>query len=120
MREHVSRRRFDVLISDLNLPDGDGIDLLREAKHKQQLKAIRADGRGIIGRPECGALWRGSIITSRSRWDFRPLRVAISKKKLIRRIANPGNLRGVRVSLPPSRQPDLRAELRRCAVHRDG
>ncbi len=45
MHEHVSRRRFDVLISDLNLPDGDGIDLVREVKQKQQLKAIALTGR---------------------------------------------------------------------------
>jgi CheY-like chemotaxis protein len=36
--------KFDVLISDLNLPDGDGIDLVRNAQ-KQPIKAIALTGR---------------------------------------------------------------------------
>jgi len=44
-RSRLQAMRFDVLISDLNLPDGDGIDLVREAKGAQQLKAIAITGR---------------------------------------------------------------------------
>lgn len=44
-RLRLQEMRFDVLISDLNLPDGDGIDLVREAKQSQQLKAIAITGR---------------------------------------------------------------------------
>ena len=38
--------RFDVLISDIGLPDGDGYDLVREAKRRQPLKAIALSGFG--------------------------------------------------------------------------
>ena len=41
----LQEMRFDVLISDLNLPDGDGIDLVRSAKERQPLKAIALTGR---------------------------------------------------------------------------
>lgn len=44
-RSRLEEMRFDVLISDLNLPDGDGIDLVKEAKRAQQLKAIAITGR---------------------------------------------------------------------------
>ena len=44
-RARLEEMRFDVLISDLNLPDGDGIDLVRDAKRAQQLKAIAITGR---------------------------------------------------------------------------
>lgn len=44
-RARLEEMRFDVLISDLNLPDGDGLDLVREAKQKQTLKAIALTGR---------------------------------------------------------------------------
>jgi PAS domain S-box-containing protein len=38
--------RFDALISDIGLPDGDGYDLVREAKRTQQLGAIALSGFG--------------------------------------------------------------------------
>lgn len=38
--------RFDALISDIGLPDGNGYDLVREAKRKQQLKAVALSGFG--------------------------------------------------------------------------
>jgi DNA-binding response OmpR family regulator len=44
-RSRLKEMRFDILISDLNLPDGDGIDLVREAKQKHPLKAIAVTGR---------------------------------------------------------------------------
>ena len=36
---------FDMVISDLNLPDGDGLDLVREAKQTHKLKTIAVTGR---------------------------------------------------------------------------
>jgi DNA-binding response OmpR family regulator len=33
-RARLKEMSFDMLISDLNLPDGDGLDLVCEAKHK--------------------------------------------------------------------------------------
>ena len=44
-RARLQEMRFDVLISDLNLPDGDGNDLVRELKQTQQIKAIAITGR---------------------------------------------------------------------------
>jgi PAS domain S-box-containing protein len=38
--------RFDALISDIGLPDGDGYDLVREAKRGQPLSAIALSGFG--------------------------------------------------------------------------
>lgn len=77
MHEHVSRRRFDVLIRDLNLPDGDGIDLVREAKHKQQLKAIALTGRASSEERNMG-LTAGFDYYLTKPVDFRQLREAIS------------------------------------------
>jgi DNA-binding response OmpR family regulator len=44
-RSRLKEMRFDILISDLNLPDGDGIELAREAKQTHDLKAIAITGR---------------------------------------------------------------------------
>jgi DNA-binding response OmpR family regulator len=44
-RARLKEMPFDVLISDLNLPDGDGLDLMREAKQTHKLKAIAVTGR---------------------------------------------------------------------------
>lgn len=44
-RTRLQEMRFQILITDLSLPDGDGIDLVREAKEVQQLKAIAITGR---------------------------------------------------------------------------
>ncbi len=45
-RTRLKEMLFDVLISDLSLPDGDGTDFVREAKRQQeQLKAIAVTGR---------------------------------------------------------------------------
>jgi two-component system CheB/CheR fusion protein len=39
--------RFDVLISDIGLPDGDGYGLIRAAKQRQSLKGIALSGFGM-------------------------------------------------------------------------
>ena len=44
-RARLKEMSFDILISDLNLPDGDGLDLVREAKQMHKLKAIAVTGR---------------------------------------------------------------------------
>jgi DNA-binding response OmpR family regulator len=44
-RSLLEKMKFDFLISDLNLPDGDGIALMQEAKEAQALKAIALTGR---------------------------------------------------------------------------
>jgi CheY-like chemotaxis protein len=62
-RGRLKDMRFDVLISDLNLPDGDGIDLVREAKGVQQLTAIAARRT----RSEPRACRRDSTSTSQNR-----------------------------------------------------
>jgi PAS domain S-box-containing protein len=38
---------FDVLISDIGLPDGNGYDLIREAKKRQPLKGVALSGFGM-------------------------------------------------------------------------
>jgi len=44
-RARLKEIPFDIVISDLNLPDGDGLDLVREAKQTHKLKAIAVTGR---------------------------------------------------------------------------
>jgi CheY-like chemotaxis protein len=39
--------QFDVLISDIGLPDGNGHELIREAKKRQPLKGIALSGFGM-------------------------------------------------------------------------
>ncbi len=45
VRARHQEMAFDVLISDLSLPDGDGLDFVREAKQARALKAIALTGR---------------------------------------------------------------------------
>jgi DNA-binding response OmpR family regulator len=44
-RTRLGEMAFGILICDLNLPDGDGIELVREAKKMQPLKAIALTAR---------------------------------------------------------------------------
>jgi two-component system, OmpR family, response regulator len=44
-RARLAEMRFEILISDLNLPDGDGLELVREAKKSHPIKAIALTGR---------------------------------------------------------------------------
>ena len=43
--EALNRSQFQVLLSDLTLPDGDGCDLVQEAKRRQDLKAVALTAR---------------------------------------------------------------------------
>ncbi len=42
--EVAAQRHFDVLISDIGLPDGDGRDLVRKLKQTHQFRAIAISG----------------------------------------------------------------------------
>jgi two-component system response regulator PilR (NtrC family) len=44
-RMRLEEMRFQILITDLNLPDGDGLELVGQAKKIQPLKAIAVTGR---------------------------------------------------------------------------
>ena len=44
-RARLKEMPFDILISDLNLPDGDGLDFVQEAKQEHKLKAIAVTAR---------------------------------------------------------------------------
>src|SRR4051812_14846542 len=44
-QQRLEEMPFDVLISDLTLPDGDGTDLVRFAKERRPIKAIALTGR---------------------------------------------------------------------------
>jgi hypothetical protein len=50
----LEEMNFDVLISDLNLPDGDGVDLVRSAKAKRPIKAIALTGRATPEERDAG------------------------------------------------------------------
>ena len=77
-RLRLQEMRFDVLISDLNLPDGDGIDLVREAKQTQQLTAIAITGRPSDEEREQG-LGAGFDCYLTKPIDFQQLREALKK-----------------------------------------
>ena len=75
-RHHLSKMPFDILISDLNLPDGDGIDFVREAKQTQSLKAIAVTARTSPEEREIG-LQAGFDVYLTKPIDFHALRVAL-------------------------------------------
>src|ERR1700736_40991 len=76
-RARLGEMDFDVLVSDLNLPDGDGIDLIREAKQRCNLKAIAVTGRTGAEERERG-LRAGFDVYLTKPIDFQALRCAIS------------------------------------------
>ena len=43
-RDMISSREFDVLLCDIALPDGNGYDLIAEAKRKRSVKAVAISG----------------------------------------------------------------------------
>src|SRR5689334_15294309 len=75
-RTRLAEMPFDILISDLNLPDGDGIDFVREAKQKQDLKAIALTARATDGEKEIG-LKAGFDFYLTKPIDFHELRCAL-------------------------------------------
>ncbi len=69
--------QIDILISDLNLPDGDGLNLVREAKRKQaDLKAIALTGRDSEEQRDAG-LKAGFDFYLTKPIDFHELRQAL-------------------------------------------
>jgi CheY-like chemotaxis protein len=42
----AQEHEFDLLISDIGLPDGSGIQIIRELKQRRQLKGIAVSGNG--------------------------------------------------------------------------
>ena|SRR5437764_924063 len=81
----LGKMHFDIMIADLNLPDGDGVDLLGEAKLVQPgLKAIAITGRDAEGEQARGlaagfryyftkpvdlAMLRESLVALREEWQ---------------------------------------------------
>ncbi len=81
-RSRLAGMRFDVLISDLNLPDGDGLDLVREAKQKQTLKAIALTGRDSAEDRDLG-FRAGFDCYLTKPIDFHELREALSVRQAV-------------------------------------
>jgi len=75
-RSQLAAMRFDVLVSDLNLPDGDGLDLVAEAKRVQAIKAIAVTGRDAVAERERG-LRAGCDFYLTKPVDFYQLRCAL-------------------------------------------
>jgi DNA-binding response OmpR family regulator len=75
-RRRLKEMPFDILISDLNLPDGDGIDLVREAKKTHALKAIALTGRTSVEERKEG-LEAGFDCYLTKPIDFHELRIAL-------------------------------------------
>ena len=75
-RAHLAEMRFDALVSDLNLPDGDGLDLVAEAKRLQTLKAIAVTARTAAEEQERG-LQAGVDVYLTKPVDFYQLRSAL-------------------------------------------
>ncbi len=44
-REAAANSEFDLVISDIELPDGNGWDLMRELRSRQPIKAVAVSGR---------------------------------------------------------------------------
>lgn len=76
-RTRLGEMQFDVLISDLNLPDGDGLELAREAKQKHPVKMIALTGRATREEREAG-LAGGFDFYLTKPIDFHELRQALS------------------------------------------
>jgi DNA-binding response OmpR family regulator len=76
-RARLEEMSFEILLSDLNLPDGDGLELVREAKKVQKLKAIALTGRQSEEERALG-MEAGFDLYLTKPIDFRELRKAIS------------------------------------------
>ncbi|CAN5487227.1 response regulator [soil metagenome] len=44
--EHAERNKFDLLVSDIGLPDGTGLDVMRHMRQRQQIRGIALSGFG--------------------------------------------------------------------------
>jgi CheY-like chemotaxis protein len=44
-RDYLDHLSFDIIVCDLNLPDADGIEVMRYAKERQPVRAIAVTGR---------------------------------------------------------------------------
>ena len=75
-RSHLAAMSFDALISDLNLPDGDGLDLVAEAKRVYALKAIAVTARTEVTEQERGRR-AGCDFYLTKPVDYRQLRSAL-------------------------------------------
>ena len=75
-RVRLGEMEFEILICDLNLPDGDGIDLVREAKQRRDLRAIAVTGRTGPEERERG-LRAGFDVYLTKPIDFHQLRCAL-------------------------------------------
>src|SRR6266853_6517453 len=75
-RSRLATMSFDALVSDLNLPDGDGLNLVAEAKRLHGLKAIAVTGRTEAVERERG-LQAGCDFYLTKPIDFHQLRCAL-------------------------------------------
>ena len=46
-RRELAAEQFDVLVSDLGLPDGTGYDLMKQIRHRPEIKGIALSGYGM-------------------------------------------------------------------------
>ncbi len=75
-RSRLQEMKFNFLISDLNLPDGDGLTLVSEAKRLQPIKAIALTGRASASERKDG-LEAGFDYYLTKPIDFHELRKAL-------------------------------------------
>ena len=75
-RSQLAAMSFDALVSDLNLPDGDGLNLVAEAKRLYGLKTIAVTGRTEVVERERG-LQQGCDFYLTKPVDFHQLRCAL-------------------------------------------
>jgi two-component system torCAD operon response regulator TorR len=78
-RARLEELPIEILISDLNLPDGDGLSLVREAKQMLPLKAIALTGRDTPEDREAG-LKAGFDFYLTKPIDFHELRQALGNE----------------------------------------
>jgi DNA-binding response OmpR family regulator len=78
----LERMRFDILLSDLGLPDGDGLDVARKAKALQpHIRAIALTARGSANDERLGREAGFDDYLTKP-FDLHELRVALDKSKL--------------------------------------
>ena len=75
-RSQLATMSFDALVSDLNLPDGDGLDLVAEAKQLHGIKTIAVTARTEVVERERG-MRAGCDFYLTKPVDFHQLRCAL-------------------------------------------